>query len=86
MTASISNSIASVVRFIRNESPTISDITKRITVLAVPIICMSALYALPTAEAGPLSYAGCLVACEASVFLAPACPFICAPLLGPYCP
>ncbi|MDR3624464.1 MAG: hypothetical protein P4L16_04920 [Chlamydiales bacterium] len=54
--------------------------------IAIPAILMVAMSSVPGAEAGPLTYTACVSACSASVFLAPACPFLCAPALGPYCP
>jgi hypothetical protein len=59
---------------------------KKLTTVALSAIVVSAAANIPGADAGPVTYAACVAACGSSVFLAPACPFICAPALGPYCP
>ena len=41
------------------------SIVKKVSLVSIPALALLFLYNLPTAEAGPFTYSGCVVACEA---------------------
>jgi hypothetical protein len=66
----------------------IASTSKRISKLAIPIIIIAALSSIPTAEAGPIAYAACVMPCSTltSGIGAFACLVLCAPFFTAPCP
>lgn len=58
---------------------------KACTTALIATLSLQALGNMPTANAGPISYATCVASCAASPMI-PMCVPLCAALLGPWCP
>ncbi len=66
--------------------PPADKIVKSALAMAVGTIAVEALSAIPGANAGPITYAACVLGCSfAAPPVQPLCLAACAPALGPWC-
>lgn len=79
--------VENALKSVYQHFPTSSKILKCTLTMATAAIALEALSAMPSAAAGPLTYAACVAACAFSAPpVLPICLAACAPSLGPWCP
>jgi len=60
-----SNQASRLSTFVEEGFNVLGGIMKKVNVYAVPIVTLAILANIPRAEAGPITYAACIVTCEA---------------------
>lgn len=66
--------------------PPAEKVIKSALVMTVGAIAVESLSAIPSASAGPITYAACILACSfAAPPVVPFCLAACAPSIGPWC-